>query len=89
VRGDRLIGDTAHLLDHRVLLFIQSVHGSSLSALPLFVTLCLPIRSRRVDRDDDGEGEHDRRDHPPGEEQQGHYLGRQLDLLRMGSTPLR
>ena len=30
---------------------------------------------RRVYRDDDDEGKHDRRDYPPEQDQQGHYFG--------------
>jgi hypothetical protein len=30
---------------------------------------------RRVDHDDDDEGEHDRRDCSPGQDQQGYYFG--------------
>jgi hypothetical protein len=43
---------------------------------------------RRVDHDNDDEGEHDCRDHPTEQNRQGHYFGCQLNLLlRTGRGP--
>jgi hypothetical protein len=39
------------------------------------VAFCSRASDRTVDHDDDDEGEHDRRDCPPGQDQQGNYFG--------------
>ena len=45
--------------------------------LPFFLSFVSRPRVyiRRVDRDDDDEGKHDRRDYPREQDQQGHYFG--------------
>ena len=45
--------------------------------LPFFLSFVSQPRIyiRRVDRDDDDEGKHDRRNHPREQDQQGHYFG--------------
>jgi hypothetical protein len=51
----------------------------ALFALPFLVfrsvVFCSRVCIRTVDYDDDDEGEHDRRDCPSGQDQQGNYFG--------------
>lgn len=71
-------GQQGHLRHPSDSPFWKSYRSTTLG-LPFFLlpprVLCPRVWNRTVDHDDDGEGEHDRCSYPPGQDQQGHYLG--------------